>query len=64
MELQDSDEEEVSRKVEDIKVEYVEPIFRFAPYMSPWKLNSKVTRDLDALKFKVFTQLLPGEVSI
>lgn len=64
MEPQDSDVEEVVGGVEDIDTKYVESILRLPTYMSPQNPTSKVIRDLDFIKFKVFTPFLPNEVLV
>lgn len=64
MEPKDLDEEEVVIGIEDISTYEVEPISRFPPYMSSRKPTSKVTKDLDAIKSKVFTPLLPEDILI
>jgi len=64
MEPQDLDEEEVTEGIENISVDEVEPISRLPPYIPLQNPTSKVTKDPDAIKFKVFTHLLLVEVPI
>lgn len=56
------EKEELNEAFEDTNVEGAKPISQLPPYMPLWKPTSKVTRDLDSIKFKVFTPLLHEEV--
>lgn len=64
MEPQDLVEEELADVLEEISVEEVEPISRLPLYLPPWMPKSKVMKDSDAIKYKVFTLLLPEDISI
>lgn len=59
----ESNEEEVS--LEEINVEEVELISRLPLYILPWKSEVKKSKkDLDAVKYKVFTPLILDEVLV
>ena len=58
------DEDELTMGIENINIEGTKPISRLPPYIPPRKSTAKVTKDLDSLKFKVFTPLLLKEVPI
>lgn len=60
----DLDEEEQTMGVEDISAEEAEPITQLPPYVPPRKSTAKVTKDLDSLKYRVFTPLIPNEVPV
>lgn len=58
MEPQDLDEEELTSGFVDIRVDEVEQISNFPHYMMSRKLTTKVTKDLDSIKYEIFTPLL------
>jgi len=55
MELVDVEDEELEIGIEDISVNGTEPISWLPLYMSLGKLTARVTKDLDAIKFSIFT---------
>jgi len=64
MDPQDLDEEELAIRFVDINIDEVELISRLPLYMSSRKPTAKVTKDLDSIKYKIFTPLLLEEVPI
>lgn len=64
METHDLDEQGMNMGNEDISIEGTEPISRLLPYIPPRKPTTKVTKNPNSLKFKVFTPLLMEEVPI
>lgn len=64
MEPKDLDVEELGCVFEDINVEDIDPISRLPAYMPPQKSTSKVTKGPNAVKYNVFTLLLPEDIPI
>jgi len=51
-------------RIKNINIEDVDPIIQLLQYITPRKSIAKVTKDLDSLKYNVFTPLLQEEVPI
>ena len=62
METVDLKEEDLGAIIEDVNFNEDKPISWLPPYMPPWKLTAKVTKDPDAVKFSTCTPLQPEDV--